>query len=108
MTNEELADLIRARTDNLREWFAGELTVRDDRQDAGFAVVAEALGDFRQHLDQRLGDTADDLRGGFDAKLTALQSSLLVIQGDILRMRADLLKLRETVEAHARALEGRP
>jgi hypothetical protein len=89
MTNEELADLITARTANLRDHLETRLQAN--------------VEDLREHFDRRVEN--------LDSKLGTIQThiygQLLTIQSDLLDLQGSVARLREAVNAQARRLEER-
>ena len=93
MTNEELADLIVARSNNLREHFDRKLAEQDARDIERLMMLEEHV---REHFDLKLSATQTHIYG-----------KLLSMESDMLDLRGDIARLREMVNSQARALEER-
>jgi hypothetical protein len=102
MTIEELADLIVARTANLRDHMDRKLGEMGAEFDGKRAAQGARFVDQMVMLEQHL-------REHFDLKLSALQThiygKLLSIESDMLDLRGDVNKLREALLAQARRFE---
>lgn len=104
MTNEELADLITARTANLRDFVERRFDSQEESFDRKLAEQDARSVDRMMILEEHI-------REHFDLKLSTVQThiygKLLSIESDMLDLRSDIAKLRETVNIHARVLDAR-